>query len=245
MKEISFIVLFLLMCLIIFNCQATSMDDDYFNLTKPPYDQIEDKEVIDLEPGHKTSYNDYSQKDLLFQKKYDGSWSTANHIRLDSLNIQVKSSSTLKGYNAECLFDKKVETAWVEGKKDDGSGEWINVFLQASKESETSKPFTITEFAMIPGYAKNEKTWIENNRIKTALLIIYSRESAPDSPYRYMVYRLHFEDWMGLQIFSFEDHVPSDMMRKKAWLIIEEVYKGTKYSDTCISEMVFSGGFNS
>lgn len=212
-------------------------------LARPPYDQINDNdtEIDELEPEELISYEKFSKRDLIEQAE-DGLWSTIWGKNLDWLNISVYSSSTLKGYNVTNLFDKNISTAWVEGAKNDGIDEWISININAGKTSLSSTPFTIYWVGIISGYSKSKKTWEENNKLKSALLVIYS----PDDPsWEYAVCRLKFKDYMGLQVFRLPDYLVAPTlypMTKKVWLIIKDVYKGTKYSDTCISEIVLRGG---
>lgn len=223
-------------------CYAGIIAND-LALRKPPMNDIKDITVEELNPDRFISYDDYSKEDYTLQKTTDGGWSTINQLQLDSFEIYSLSSSNLKGYKVNSLYDKSIDTAWVEGAKGDGIGEWVNLQLRATKETESSAPFTIEKFSMIPGYAKSDKTWQENNRIKTALLIIYTPDVPQDSEDRYRVFRLQFEDRNEVQVFRLSrDYAPSELMIKIVWLVIEDVFKGSKYSDTCISELILSGG---
>ncbi|MCL6592309.1 MAG: hypothetical protein K6U80_20490 [Firmicutes bacterium] len=214
------------------------------NAFGPPYDEIKDIEVEDLEPEECISYDEFVKEDYLDQQKYSGIWSTILHNKLDKLDIKIRSSSTLKGYPVTNLFDKKINTAWVptQGIKGNGVGEWFLIDLYAERESETSTPFTVDLIGIIPGYLKNDKTWKENNRIKTALLIIKTPQIS--GPY-YTVCRLHFKDFKGLETFRIPEYLIKagdyDMI-STIWVVIEDVYMGSKYTDTCISELVISGG---
>jgi len=58
----------------------------------------------------------------------------------------------------------------------------------------------------------------------------------------YAILRLKFNDFKGLQVFNIGNYERLFAPKKKIWIIIEDVYKGTKYDDTCISEMVIGGG---
>lgn len=188
-----------LICIIIFivslcvECYADNTSN-VFTLTKPPFNKIKENVIQDLKPDIFLSYDDYSKEDYTIQKTTDGGWSTINQLQLDSLKIYSLSSSNLKGYKVNSLYDKSIDTAWVEGKNGNGIGEWVTLQLWATKETVTSTPFTMEEFAMIPGYAKSDKTWEENNRIKTALLIIFTPDGDPNSDSLYRVFRLNFED---------------------------------------------------
>ena len=76
------------------------------NAFGPPYDEIKDIEVEDLEPEECISYDEFVKEDYLDQQKYSGIWSTILHNKLDKLDIKIRSSSTLKGYPVTNLFDK-------------------------------------------------------------------------------------------------------------------------------------------
>ena len=204
--------------------------------------------VIQLEPTKLTTFDQYKKQDLADQKKYHGIWSTINTINLDSLKIALEVSSTLgSSYSKSNLFDKKIETAWVEGAKDDGIGEWIKVQLDATLESPTSTPFSIYQVGVIPGYSKNQKTWIENNRVKSVLIVIQSPSGFPREN-ECVVFRLKLKDSNKLQIFNIPvkkvagNYLP---MTKTVWFKVEDIYKGTKFKDTCISEIVLMGACSS
>jgi hypothetical protein len=79
-------------------------------------------------------------------------------------------------------------------------GEWFSLDIYTEKKY---SPSDITLFGIIPGYIKNDKSWEENNRIKTALLVIktpspsYTRE-----PDQFAVLRLLLNDSKELQVTS-------------------------------------------
>lgn len=230
--------------LVIFNTQAV------FSAEMFPEQEIEDIPLIDLKPKEFTSFEVFRSKDIKDQKKYSGLWSTVNtKINLDSLRISTIASSSLgAAYKSSNLLDGKIDTAWVEGAKDDGINQWFKIQLDATKESPTTTPFSILKVGVIPGYSKSHKTWNENNRVKTALLVIYSPPFTTPKECEWVVFRLRFKDENKLQIFEIPDEkigYSMDLMSKTVWFKIEEVYKGTKYQDTCVSEIIFIGGCTS
>jgi len=87
-----------------------------------------------------------------------------------------------------------------------------------------------TEICVVNGYAKNEKVWEENGRIKRLLMYV------EDCPYAY----LELEDTMNPQYFT----LPTDAIKAADGVethfrfVIEEVYEGTKYEDTCLTGLV-------
>lgn len=242
-KSVVGIMFFPLLTALLIITPVFALTSNDISVTSPPYEIINNIKPIDLRPS-KTDYMDYLKDEQSSQTRNGGSWSTTNHIGLDTLDVTLKSSSTSKGYPLQNILDKETASAWVEGNSGNGIGEWIGLLLEATKDVEYSTPFTVSYFSMIPGYAKSMKTWTENNRVKTALLVINSPDTAPTSKYKYVVYRLHFLDWNGLQVFSLpNDRAPSNLMIKKVWLIISDIYKGSKYNDTCISEIIIGGNY--
>lgn len=211
-----------------------------------PNDKIKDVPIIELNPTKFYSFDTFKRNDLRDQTKYSGLWSTLHQINLDILKKTIVVSSVLgPTYQGSNLCDGKTETAWVEGVKGSGIGEWIKIKLDAEKVSPSSTPFSVFEVGIIPGYAKSQKTWEENNRLKTALLIIHSPSISYPKEHEWVVYRLNLKDENTLQYFTLPDNMletNSNPMTKTIWLRIDDVYKGTKYNDTCISEIVLVGG---
>ena len=219
-----------------------------YGIEEFPSSIVKDIPVIELEPIDIISYDQFKIKDLKDQNKYRGMWSTINTINLGSLNIGVEVSSTLgPSYDKSNLFDGKIDTAWVEGASDVGIGQWIKVQLDATLESPTTTPFSVYQVGIIPGYSKSQKTWNENNRIKTALFVVYSPSGSPKRN-EWVVFRLKLKDINKLQIFDIPikkvaiNYMP---MTKTVWFKVEDIYKGTKFKDTCISEIVLMGACSS
>lgn len=213
-----------------------------------PKDQIKEIEIVDLMPAGSVPYEEFRQSDFKAQKKHSGIWSTMNQLGLDYLSIKTSATSELPGnYKSANLFDGKIDTAWVEGAKGNGIGEWVYIELDAIKESVTTTPFAIWQIGVVPGYAKSEKTWLENNRVKTAFIIIHS-PSAYANKNEWTLFRVHLDDISKLQLFDIpsENASANDCpMKKEIWFKIESVYPGNKYQDTCISELVFAGSSTS
>ena len=94
-----------------------------------------------------------------------------------------------------------------------------------------------SEICIVNGYAKNEKTWEENGRVKTLLMLVESR------PYA----RLKLEDTMLPQYYTLpEDDIKVLSGKMIAFtFVIEEVYPGSLYEDTCLTGIVmeFTGRF--
>ena len=86
------------------------------------------------------------------------------------------------------------------------------------------------EICIVNGYAKNQKTWEENGRIKRLLMYV------EDEPYAY----LELDDTIYPQYFL----LPPDDIKVAEGdeitfrFVIEDVYPGTTYEDTCLTGLV-------
>ena len=137
--------------------------------------------------------------------------------------MEYTASSTLPdgksaNYHPSNVDDEDPTTAWVEGASGHGLGEWIQV--EFSGEA-TEMP--ISKIGLISGYAKGDR-FKQNNRVKKALLVFSNGKRIT----------LDLKDTPQMQYFTFEP-----VLTEKVRLIIESVYPGTKWDDTCISEIEF------
>ena len=81
-------------------------------------------------------------------------------------NYKIKASSSLgDSYKAEFANDLSYNTAWVEGKKDEGIGEYLEYYFKNDSPR-------ITEIIISNGYMKSEETWKNNNRVKKLKLYV-------------------------------------------------------------------------
>jgi hypothetical protein len=137
-------------------------------------------------------------------------------------------SSQLPNYNeitygAANIHDFDAGTAWVEGVKEHGKGEKISIGFPANNPP-------VTTVKVFNGYMKTEKTWKENSRVKTLKMYVNSK------PYAL----LHLEDAIGEQQFLIDTLKPNGKPLVFTFEI-REVYKGSKYDETAISEINFDG----
>ncbi|KJD47552.1 hypothetical protein QD47_00955 [Paenibacillus terrae] len=129
---------------------------------------------------------------------------------------QIKASSTLpsKGmqtYDAKNLVDGDTSTAWCEGVKGNGEGETILLDLGSSQK--------VKGIELINGYAKSEKSYRENNRVQKL--------------------KLQFSDGSSLEMndFNTRKKFKEPINTSFIKLTILSVERGTKYQDTCISDV--------
>ena len=141
-------------------------------------------------------------------------------------NYKIKASSSLgDSYKAEFANDLSYKTAWVEGKKDEGIGEYLEYYFKNDSPR-------ITEIIISNGYMKSEETWKNNNRVKKLKLYVNS------VPFGI----LNLKDSRTDQYFEVgtlgHNKNGTDLILK--FEILED-YKGSKYNDTAITEIYFDG----
>ena len=148
---------------------------------------------------------------------------------------EQKASSTLKeqgkqNYKASNIHDLDFSTTWVEGAEGHGIGEWVEYTLPAYNPR-------ITELLIANGYVRTKKLWEENSRVKVLDVEVNGKPFA----------RIHLADVYALQSvkvphigYSDREHLEGKAPIRIRF-IIREVYPGTKYEDTAISEIFFDG----
>lgn len=124
-------------------------------------------------------------------------------------------------YDASFLAtDEDESSAWVEGVKGDGIGESVTLTLR--------KPANVRRIGLVNGYAKSDDLYAKNNRVARLEVSVNDGEAfsvnVPDEC-------LHDEKY-------FFDLPAESGPVKTVRLTIAEVYKGTKYDDTCLSSVV-------
>ena len=175
-------------------------------------------------------------------------------------NLVIEASSELVSsndrYKVGNLTSLGRENTWAEGVEGSGIGESItyqdSMYWNISnawdglkyKEWDSDGNLTkrdkygcikdgykhYVEICIVNGYAKNQKTWEENGRIKRLLMYV------EDEPYAY----LELEDTIYPQYFL----LPPDDIKVAEGdeitfrFVIEDVYPGTTYEDTCLTGLV-------
>ena len=142
----------------------------------------------------------------------------------------VKASSTLpnqgkNNYEAKCAHDFDARTAWVEGKSDNGEGEFLEYKFPLSDD------LGVNELIIINGYRKTKKAWENNSRVKELKMYLNGKLYA----------KIELIDTLKIQSVKF----PVIMFNKDRDTILKfeilSVYKGKKYKDTAITELLFDG----
>ena len=118
-------------------------------------------------------------------------------------------------YSPGMMFDGTRETAWVEGDKADGVGESLTLHFGRER--------TLAGFEIVNGYDKDQRTWTNNSRVKML------EATADNSPHM----SIELRDVRGPSRVDFNPPLKTSYLA----LQISEIYPGTKYRDTAISEL--------
>ncbi|MEK5322170.1 discoidin domain-containing protein [Paenibacillus sp. FSL L8-0644] len=132
---------------------------------------------------------------------------------------KIVASSTLpdqagNSYAARNIMDGDASTAWCEGVKGDGIGEWIKIDFGSMQE--------LKGFELINGLAKSSKAFQANNRVKRM--------------------KLEFSNGQTMMIdndFISNEFLDNPIHTSFVKIMIEAVERGSKYNDTCMSEIRF------
>lgn len=129
---------------------------------------------------------------------------------------KISASSTLSAqgentYDAANLVDGNPNTAWSEGVAGDGIGESIMIDFGSVQR--------LNGIELLNGLVKSEKLYKQNNKIKKM--------------------KLEFSDGQSviLDIYFLKNYFDKPIQSSSIKITILEVERGTKYRDTCISEL--------
>ncbi len=205
---------------------SLSKNKGIYNLTENNFDL---KNALPL-------YISYENKSKNFSKRVLKHRISEKHIK------KVKVSSKLRGdYEKENLFDINFNTAWVEGKRGPGIGEKIEIELDNYK---------VAAICLINGYSKNAEVFKKNNRLKKIKvdteMIDYEDASKIIKQSKEIIFKDKKFKEINLNNFyhlneTVEDYGGFLLKVKKITITILEVYRGTTYNDTCISELFLLG----
>jgi len=149
-----------------------------------------------------------------------------NQYFLDHKDYDATASSTLapqgkRNYdvvNIKANPQRKLQTPWAEGAKDDGIGESITLNVK--------RPLPLYGILTRPGYYEygREDAWWKNNRVAALEITLNDEhtftESIPDE---------RFENPYLIRVRDYTKPV------NKIKLVIKGVHRGTQFRDTCIS----------
>jgi hypothetical protein len=172
--------------------------------------------------------------------------------KIDDLNMDIGEDDT--------------STAWVEGAEGDGIGEWVIVPVKPTGESTWNQlsgsrkhrydgDFTVS-LSVCNGYQKSLDLYRKNNRVREAKISVYAAAYSCGQDDAYLLWNPDcvYEETITLNDDIIENPVclnchaedfsitlPEKYRTEECELYlkleIRSVYKGTKYSDTCICDM--------
>lgn len=193
-----------------------------------PYEIFFDDDLIFVKCDHSDENN--PQNLLSFYKKtgklnmqyqIENYFSNASKIKFDTLIASSTLQSNTNRYNVSNLIDNNSATAWVEGKASYGINEYV--------EFSSTKPKYFQNIIIKPGYLKTFDTYTQNGVPKKIQIIIDDGKvqgrtiSFPNTYFNNDI------------LITF----PQKIKANKVKFIIKDVIKGSKYEDTCISEISF------
>lgn len=163
--------------------------------------------------------------------------------RIPSSEIKsIQVSSELEGdYSKMNLLDNNFNTAWVEGVSGNGIGEKIIIQLNH---------YRLGAICIVNGYTKNSETYYSNNRIKRVKVEKEFVDYQDPNKTSVEVYEIDIKDipFSNINLNNFYsltstigDYGEGYAKIRSITITILEVYPGTKYNDTCISELYLLG----
>ncbi len=159
-----------------------------------------------------------SQEYTLNVTVVDSSVDATQTISMKSYNA----SSTLANqgntnYNVSNLFDEDSSTCWCEGANEYGIGESITITFNETTE--------LVNFVLSNGYQKSSDTYSNNGRVK---VLEFTFDDGTET--------ITIDDSKSAVEYTFSDsHITDSVV-----ITIKDVYEGSKYEDTCISELQFN-----
>jgi len=141
------------------------------------------------------------------------------------------------------VFDDSIDTAWVEGGKGDGIGEFIILNIDYLK--------LVKSICIMPGFARNEYLFHANNRPKKLRMILFQSDGKSldriqkaksieiKNVIKFTEIIFNLKDERKYQCFDVPDYsaIYNKYPSVRMLLEIKSVYRGNKYHDTCISEI--------
>lgn len=136
-------------------------------------------------------------------------------------------------YKPANLHDLSYKTAWIEGVPGYGIGEKITYHFPPENPR-------ITEIIIVNGYAKSDRAWHENSRVKTLKMYLNGE------PYRLLrLTNSKNEQHFTFSPLGYANRTNWEELIEQPWwsltFEILEVYPGDKYDDTALTELYFDG----
>lgn len=122
-------------------------------------------------------------------------------------------------YHAFSAIDGLPESSWVEGVAGSGAGEWIMLTFPEAIE--------VHSIGLDVGFDRDGDIFAKNNRVKRATFFFSTGEEIT----------LDFADARGVQMVPLVRAPGPNIETTFVKMVIEDVYPGSKYDDTCLAEI--------
>ena len=164
--------------------------------------------------------------DTLFDENYDGGYS---RLAIYYAYFLVDTNIPLR-YSIQNAFDNDVSTSYVFNNNISSNKELD--FYIGSLSGSSNIDLSILNFELINGYAQSTSLYQANNRIKNIEFIIGHSQTGK---YRRINYELE-DNNMSFQRIILDINRISEYYGRFS-LVINEIFNGTRYNDTCIAEI--------
>ncbi|NJP06741.1 MAG: hypothetical protein HC837_14540, partial [Chloroflexaceae bacterium] len=122
-------------------------------------------------------------------------------------------------YTANQVIDGSLETSWVEGVDGPGVGESFTLTFPA--------PLLVEQIGMSIGFDRDDAIFTANNRIKQATIRFSNGYEFEQT----------FADTRGIQTFDIAPPSPELAEVTSVTVVIQDIYPGTRFDDTCLAEI--------
>ena len=170
------------------------------------------------------------EEDPILEDLYSGkcSWYCGGEVQRVTASSHLKAQGRFN-YLPKNAHDFSHESVWAEGAEGQGIGEWLEYEFAGACPR-------VTGVKILPGHVKTKTAWEANSRPKYLKMYYLGKP----------VCILDLQDVRGMQYFDLEKFGPFGYhdADKPTWRLrfeIVDVYPGTKYQDTVISELEFDG----
>ncbi len=143
---------------------------------------------------------------------------SSSYGTLSPSRVEVSASSELTdeygAYPASNAADGNLRTTWAEAASGNGEGEWLSLSFPTQQ---------ILGFVIRAGYQKSQDVYKKNARPRRILIGVDGEAPVP----------LTLDDVRGPQLVLFDEPVTTGSLTVE----LSTVYKGSKYKDTCITDI--------
>ena len=189
-----------------------------------------EEEDADLPENMMLRYEELMEGNPVLEDLYSGkcSWYCGGEVQRVTASSHLKAQGRFN-YLPKNAHDFSHESVWAEGAAGQGIGEWLEYEFAGACPR-------ITGVKILPGHVKTQAAWEANSRPKYLKMYYLGKPLCI----------LDLQDTRAMQCFDLGKLAPLGYHNpdKPTWRIrfeIVEVYPGTKYQDTVISELEFDG----